>query len=260
MTNNTVIELDKVDFGYTSDLAIRNVSFSVQAGDFLGIIGPNGGGKTTLLRLVLGMLCPIHGNVLLLGDTPRKTRHNAGYVPQETNINKEFPIIVHDVVMTGLTTSKGFWRPFTKQQHMQADAILDKHGLLPFRKRRISELSGGQRQKVLLSRALVSNPSILFLDEPTASVDTTGEDEIYQHLVAINNAGTTIVLVTHNIGVMSKYIKSVACVNRHLHYHPDGKLDEMSVVDTFGCTVDIIAHGLPHRVFQSHHNCKDCHD
>ncbi len=255
------IEVRNVGFSYGSTVAIRNASFAIDNGDFFGIIGPNGGGKTTLLRLILGMIKPHSGTIQLLGETPLKSRFKAGYIPQETNLNKGFPITAHDVVLMGLTSTRGLGKPFTKKDHERADYVLEQLGLIDVRKRSIADLSGGQRQKVLLSRAIVSEPVILFLDEPTASVDTTGEDEIYEYLLKINKNGTTIVLVTHNIGVLSKYIKSVACVNVDVHFHPDGKLDEETITKTFGCPVDIIAHGIPHRVFDSHnHKKQDSHD
>jgi len=258
MTTNA-IELNNVEFSYGQNVAIRNAGFAVSAGEFLGIIGPNGGGKTTLMRLILGMLKPQSGSIKLLGDDPLRTRSKAGYIPQETNLNKNFPISVHDVVLMGLTSTRGIGRSFTHADHERSDQVLEQLGLLKYRKRSIADLSGGQRQKVLLSRALISRPSILFLDEPTASVDTAGEDEIYEHLCAINKIGTTVVIITHNIGVLSKYIKSIACVNIDVDFHPDGKLDDATMSKTFGCQVEIIAHGIPHRVFETHsHNCKDC--
>ena len=255
------IEVRNVSFSYGQTVAIRNALFSIRKGDFFGIIGPNGGGKTTLLRLILGMLKPQTGSITLLGESPLKARFKAGYIPQETNLNKGFPITVHDVVLMGLTSTRGIGRSFTKSDHTRADYVLEELGLADLRKRSIADLSGGQRQKVLLSRAIVSEPVILFLDEPTSSIDTTGEDEIYEYLLKINRSGTTIVLVTHNIGVLSKYIKSVACVNIDVHFHPDGKLDKETITKTFGCPVDIIAHGIPHRVFHDHsHKEQDSHD
>lgn len=253
------IEVRNVNFSYGTNVAIRDASFTIERGDFFGIIGPNGGGKSTLLKLILGMVKPQTGSIHLLGDIPAKTRNKAGYIPQETGLNKGFPITVHDVVLMGLTSMRGLGRPFKKSDHERVDFVLEQLRLADVRNRSIADLSGGQRQKVLLSRAIVSEPVILFLDEPTASVDTTGEDEIYEYLLKINKEGTTIVLVTHNIGVLSKYIKSVACVNKDVHFHSDGKLDEETVIKTFGCPVDIIAHGIPHRVFH-HHKKQDSHD
>lgn len=246
------LECTNVSFFYRAEAAVSNVSFSIDEGDFLGIIGPNGGGKTTLLRLILGVLKPHSGSIKLLGADPVKTRIAAGYVPQETSSNKEFPISVRDAVRMGLSARRGTGRRFTKEDKQQADRFIETFGLTAFRERRIGELSGGQRQKVLLARALVANPKILFLDEPTASIDATGTDEIYRHLERLNKEGTTVVLVTHNVGVVSKYIKSIACINRELFFHPDGKLDQETVNRTFGCPVDLIAHGIPHRVYHEH--------
>jgi zinc transport system ATP-binding protein len=247
-----VLELDRVSFSYGNEVAVSSATFSIERGDFLGIIGPNGGGKTTLLRLMLGVLRPQAGTLRLLGGTPEKARIAAGYVPQETTSNKGFPISVKDVVLSGLAARRGFGKSFTKEDHRRAYEFLEELGLSALRSRTIGALSGGQRQKVLLARALVAGPAILFLDEPTASIDTTGSDEIYAFLRALNEKGTTIILVTHNIGVVSRYIKSIACINKEVHFHPDGKLTEETVTKTFGCPIDLIAHGIPHRVFHDH--------
>ena len=252
MTRPPAIEVSHVSYYFRNEAAVRDVSFSIEEGDFLGIIGPNGGGKTTLLRLILGVLKPDAGTIRLLGDHPATSRRSAGYVPQETSTNKEFPILVRDAVRMGLAAVRGMGRQLTREDKTAADAMIDAVGLGALRNVTIGELSGGQRQKVLLARALVAKPKILFLDEPTASIDTTGTDEIYQHLERLNNAGTTVVLVSHNISVVSKYIKSVACINKELYFHADGKLDEATLTKTFGCPVDFVDHGVPHRVFHEH--------
>jgi zinc transport system ATP-binding protein len=247
-----VIEMENVSYSFGDEPVLQDVSLNVNQGDFVGIIGPNGGGKTTLLRLALGVLKPATGTVRLLGGPPDKTRIRAGYIPQETSSNKWFPISVLDVTLMGLLSRRRMLSRYTKSDREKASRILDELKLSPLKNRSIGDLSGGQRQKVLLARALVSEPSILFLDEPTASIDTLGQDEIYEYMLRINKTGTTVVLVTHNVGAVSTYIRSVACVNRRLFYHPDGVLDEKSISSTFGCPVDIIAHGLPHRVFHDH--------
>jgi zinc transport system ATP-binding protein len=246
------VEMNNVSFSFGEETVLENVSLTVNTGDFVGIIGPNGGGKTTLLRLALGVLQPSQGTVRLLGGPPEKNRIRAGYIPQETSSNKRFPISVIDVALMGLLSRRSMFRPYSREDREKAAAILDELKLSHLAHRSIGELSGGQRQKVLLARALVSDPQILFLDEPTASIDTRGQDEIYEHMMRINKAGTTVVLVTHNVGAVSSYIRSVACVNRKLFYHPDGVLDDEAIAATFGCPVDLIAHGLPHRVYQAH--------
>ena len=247
-----VIEMDDVSFSYGNEKVLENVNFSLEGGDFFGLIGPNGGGKTTLLLLILGMLEPLHGSVRLLGREPRETRRKAGYIPQEVSSNTSFPISVLDVVLMGLSSRRGMFHHYTRKDKEKALAVIEELHLTGLVDRHIGELSGGQRQKVLLARALVSDPEILFLDEPTASIDSTGQNEIYESLKVLNDAGTTIVLTTHNVGAISTYIKSIACVNRYFHFHPDGKLDEDDLKATFGCPVDIIAHGIPHRVLPKH--------
>lgn len=256
MTNTKVIEIENVSYSYDNTPALQNVTMSIEKGDFVGIIGPNGGGKTTLLKLILALIKPDSGTIKLLGDSPQKTRSLAGYIPQETNLNKTFPISVRDVILMGLVSKRGIGHHYTKGDKDKACQIIDKLNISKVKDRCIKELSGGQRQKVLLARALISEPEIIFLDEPTASIDSSGTDEIYDILRDLNKNGTTIIIVTHNIGILSKYIKSVACVNKELYFHSDKELDSNVITTTFGCPVDLIAHGVPHRVFEEHEHKK----
>ena len=252
MTSGPAIRVDHLTFSYGRQPAVDDVSLTIEQGDFVGMIGPNGGGKTTLLRLFLGLLKPDAGSVLLLGAPPGETRARVGYIPQETNLNKTFPVAVRDVALMGLSGRRGFGKRFTGADYLKVDIMLERLGLSSVAHRSIGQLSGGQRQKVLLARAMVADPQMLFLDEPTASIDSAGADEIYEHLRLLNETGVTVILVTHNIGILSRYVKSVACVNRSLYFHPDGKIDQESVNRTFGCQVDLIAHGIPHRVLHTH--------
>ncbi|MBN1757876.1 MAG: ABC transporter ATP-binding protein [Chitinispirillaceae bacterium] len=259
MTAEPAILMKDVSFSYGREPAVESVTLTVGHGDFVGVIGPNGGGKTTLLRLMLGLIKPHSGSVTLLGGTPHATRHRVGYVPQETGLNKSFPVAVRDVTLMGLAGKRGLGKRFLRADYLKADIMLERLGLSSVKNRPIGQLSGGQRQKALLARAMVADPEMLFLDEPTASIDAAGSDELYEHLRLLNGTGVTVVLVTHNVGILSRYVKSVACVNKTLFFHPDGKIDQESVNKTFGCEVDLIAHGVPHRVFHAHEG--DCrHD
>jgi zinc transport system ATP-binding protein len=246
------IMVDNVTFAYDNEIVLNKVSLHVPYGDFVGVIGPNGGGKTTLIRCILGILTPMQGTIRLLGDSPVKTRMFAGYVPQETSSNKLFPISVFDVVLMGKLRTRKLFHRYTREDREAAEAVLSDLKLSHLKNKAIGDLSGGQRQKVLLARSLVAQPRILFLDEPTASIDSKGQSELYTYLRDINGKGTTIVLITHNISTVSSYIKSIACVNQELFFHPDGILSESTVSKTFGCPVDIVAHGLPHRVYHTH--------
>ena len=250
--NDYAIQVDTLTFAYDTETVLSNVSLQVKNGDFVGVIGPNGGGKTTLIRCILGIIKPTRGSITLLGGPPEKTRMFAGYVPQETSSNKLFPISVFDVVLMGKLRTRKLFKRYTPEDREAAEAVLRDMKLAHLKNKAIGDLSGGQRQKVLLARALVAKPHILFLDEPTASIDSQGQSELYTYLRDINSAGTTIVLITHNVSAVSSYIKSIACVNQELYFHPDGILSEATISKTFGCPVDIVAHGLPHRVYHTH--------
>lgn len=241
------IETRDLWYRYDAHPVLTGVDLTVDEGDFVAVIGPNGGGKTTLLRLLLGLITPDQGEVRIFGEKPSQGRSLMSYVPQHTNINTDFPISVVDVVMMG-TLRSGMKRLARRKAAMEALAQID---MADFAARRIGELSGGQRQRVLIARALVSGPRLLFLDEPTASIDRQGQQEFYELLARLNQT-TTIVVVSHDFMALSPHIKSVACVNRELHYHPGAELTGEMLDLTYGCPVELVAHGVPHRVFSPH--------
>ncbi len=238
-------------FSYNGEPILKDVNLSIEKGDFLAIIGPNGGGKTTLLKLMLGLLTPDKGIIKILGKEPKIARHRISYLPQNTDINRGFPISVKDVVLMGLLGKKGIFKSYTKKDLKKAEEVLALFKMWDYRNRPIDELSGGQRQRVLLARAIISEPEILFLDEPTASIDTSTQSDIYEFLRELNKK-TTIVIITHDVGAISRHIKSVACVNRSLVFHEGGKITREMLDATYECPIDFIAHGLPHRVFPDH--------
>ena len=215
------------------------------------MFGPNGGGKTTLLKLILGLLKADRGKIRVLGQNPRQAAHRIGYVPQDIHINKNFPISVLDVVLMGRLRSGISWSHHKKDDRITAQAALEKVEMDQFKNRHIDELSVGQRQRIFIARALVTEPEILILDEPTASVDAKGQAEIYAILKALNEK-VTILVVSHDLLALSSYIKSVACVNRRVHFHGAAEVTEEMLEMAYQCPVELIAHGLPHRVLRTH--------
>jgi zinc transport system ATP-binding protein len=255
--NRNIIEINKLNFSYTSQPVLQDVNLEINAGDFLAMIGPNGGGKTTLLKLMLGLLSADRGRIRVFGKPPKEVSHRIGYVPQDVHINKDFPISVLDVVLMGKLKPGRGWSRHSQEDRMAANQALEKAEMADFHGRRIGELSGGQLQRVFVARALVTEPDLLFLDEPTASIDTKGQREFYALLKELNQT-ITIVVVSHDLMVVSGYVKSVACVNQRLHYHGHAELTGEMIELMYHCTaeevcpVELIAHGLPHRVLHTH--------
>ena len=255
--SDNIIEIQNLNFSYHSQPVLREVNLTVNRGDFVAMIGPNGGGKTTLLKLMLGLLKAESGAVRIFSKPPQDISHRIGYVPQDVHINKDFPISAVDVVLMGkLKPGRGWSRP-SQQDRLAAIEALDQVDMKKYRDQRIGELSGGQKQRVFVARALVTNPELLFLDEPTASIDTRGQNEFYSLLKELNET-ITIIVVSHDLMVISGSIKSVICVNQRLHYHGHAELTGEMIEMMYDCTADetcpveLIAHGLPHRVLHKH--------
>jgi zinc transport system ATP-binding protein len=248
--SDTVIQINSLWFSFNKHPVLKNVNIDIKRGNFTALIGPNGGGKTTLLRLMLGLLKPDKGNVQVLGKPPQRVSHRIGYVPQDIHINKQFPISALDVVLMGrLQRTRGRIRYSRKDRQIAGEA-LHRMDIGAFRDHRIEALSGGQLQRVFIARALASKPELLFLDEPTAHLDTTGQSELYELLKELNET-ITIVMVSHDLTMLSSYVKSVACVNQLVHYHDEAEITR-DMVDMYHCPVELIAHGMPHRVLRNH--------
>lgn len=250
MTATPAIDIRDVRFSYNGRPVLKEVTLTLDRGEFTALIGPNGGGKTTLLKLMLGLLKPDAGDIRILGEKPRAAAGRIGYVPQETGANKSFPISVMDVVLMGGMKPGDGRRWYSRSDRAAAERALDQVDMGDFRRCRIGELSGGQRQRVFMARALISEPEVLLLDEPTSSVDAVHQTQFYDLLKKLNDT-MTILLVNHDLMVISTYVKSVACVNRYIHYHSGAEItDEM--VRMYHCPVELIAHGIPHRVLKTH--------
>lgn len=241
-----LLSLQNVSVGYNQKAVLEDVNLDVYKHDFIGIIGPNGGGKTTLVKAILGLVPLIAGKI----EYNLKSK-NIGYLPQHFNFDKQFPIRVIDVVLSGLFDSKKNILRFSKQERKQANEILEKMGILNLSNSMISEMSGGQMQRVLLSRAMISNPEILILDEPTSYIDSNFEKELHETLKYLNET-TTILMVSHDIGTISYYVKSIACVNRSLHYHKSNIITQEQL-QQYNCPIQLITHGdVPHTVLHNH--------
>lgn len=245
-----VIQLEDVWFSRRGQTVLQNVNLTIEKGNFTALIGPNGGGKTTLIRLMVGLLKPDHGTVRVLGKPPGQTAKQLGYVPQSLDANARFPISVFDVVLMGRLKTFRRWPRHTRKDKEAAREALEGMEMWEFRNRHIGQLSGGQLQRVMIARALATDPDILFLDEPTASVDTKHQSEFYEILKELNRR-KTIIIVCHELMMINTYVKSVACVNRCVHYHDHAEVTE-EMIDMYQCPVELVAHGLPHRVLRAH--------
>jgi zinc transport system ATP-binding protein len=250
--STTAVSIENLSVYYRNTPALTGISLDVADGEYLGVLGPNGGGKSTLLKAILGLLPISCGSVRVYGQKPGENRKAIGYVPQNTALDERFPITLFEVVLTGRL--KEGLSPFFRYSRDDKDIVfqlLRKVGIEHLANRQISELSGGEFQKMLIARALAVNPRLLLLDEPTASVDASSRDQIYELLAELNK-NMTIILVTHDLLAISSQVHNLACLNRYLVYHGEPELTENIVTKLYGCPVDLIAHGVPHRVLKEH--------
>ncbi len=252
--NEPAIETRDLSFAYNHHPVLEAVNMRVRRGEFLAVLGPNGGGKTTLIRILLGILRPMQGRAMVLGEPPGESPQRVGYVPQSQSGADRFPINVMDTVLLGRLGHLGRWFRFSGRDYQMARHALEEVGMLEFSERSIGSLSGGQRQRVLIARALAGEPEILFLDEPTAAVDQAFHSRFYDLLKELNEQkNTTIVVISHDLSVLSSHVKAVACVNRNLYYHDAAEISQEMLEKVYHCPVDLIAHGhVPHRVLKHH--------
>jgi zinc transport system ATP-binding protein len=252
------IEIENVSLTLGQTLVLKDVTLRIARGTFLGLIGPNGGGKTTLLKCILGLLKPDRGTVTVLDQPATRVRPKGaiGYVPQHPIADLDFPVSIDDVVMMSRYPGIGAFGKASARDREIALRVLNDVGMAELKDRIIGQLSGGQQQRVLIARALASEPEILLLDEPTTGVDTRAQNEFYQLLGRLKNElNLTIVLVSHDIGVIPYYTDEVACVNQVMHLHGRSKevLTAESLRQAYGCEVELLVHGkIPHRVVGEH--------
>ena len=246
--DHPVIQIRDVEAAYQGNVVLTNVSLSVKEHDFIGIIGPNGGGKTTLLKVLMGLMKPVRGTIEYGID-----RSEIGYLPQGNQLDDRFPITVREVVASGLSKGLMISKRLSHSDREQLEKVFDQVGIGSLTSRPIGELSGGELQRTMLARAIVSSPKLLVLDEPDTHVDNRFELELYNILKELNQA-ITILLVSHDIGIISPYIKTIACVNRDLHYHTSNEISEEQL-KVYNCPIEMVTHGtVPHRVVQEHND------
>lgn len=249
---NKLINIDNIVAGYDNKIVLHDVSLDIWENDFLGIIGPNGGGKTTLLKIILGLLKPKSGSVRYFDGEKEVSSLKIGYLPQMNKIDKKFPISVREVVLSGLMAEKPRFRDFTSEQKQRAEEVIAQMGLQELAKRAIGDLSGGQLQRVLLGRSMVSRPKVLILDEPNSYVDKRFESHFYNLLEEISKE-SSIILVSHDIGTVLSMVKNIACVNETLHYHSGADISAEWLENKYACPIELVGHGdLPHRVLKNH--------
>jgi len=244
---NRILELKNISFSYSNNTILKNISLVIEKGDFIGLIGPNGSGKTTLLKIILGIL-PIQKGTILINGKPKEKFTDwpkIGYVPQKaTNIEVQFPATVKEVVAMGLLSGKSFPKIFNNEDSKKIIEALKKVNMDGYANRRIGELSGGQQQRVLIAKAMISNPQIVFLDEPTTGIDALSQQNFYDLLGELNNNGVTIVLVSHDIGRITKYVTKIASLNQKLEF--------------YGTHSEFCSHDNKHK--QKYHNHDLCLD
>lgn len=243
------LQIENVSVQYARHQALKNINLTVEEGDFLGILGPNGGGKSTLIKAVIGSV-PYSGRIGIFGKSGNLSA--VGYMPQSSDLNRKFPVNVLEVCLSAYLHRKWhFFYRYTAAMREEAHEYLRLVGIEHLAGRTIAELSGGEFQKLLLARTLLTKPKLLLLDEPTANIDPQSSEHIFEVLADLNK-DMTIIMVTHDLSAVASCVKSIACLSQTLIYHGEPKLNAEILTKMYGCPIDLIAHGHPHRVLPCH--------
>ena len=243
---NALVTIENLTVKYDDYTAIENVNLSIAKNKFITIIGPNGGGKTTLIKAILGFIEPHKGKII------KSPNLKIGYVPQKNSFEQEFPISVSQVILSGDLDSKiKFLHRYKTKSRKRLEETLKRLEISDLKNKQINELSGGQLQKVLLGRAIISNPNLLILDEPFSNIDTNSTNKYFQLLKKLSK-DMGILMISHDIGIITSYTDDVVCMNITAHYHHGSHLTNKQLQETYSCPVELIGHGIPHRVFPKH--------
>ncbi|HII05877.1 MAG TPA: metal ABC transporter ATP-binding protein [Methanotrichaceae archaeon] len=251
MTGASVVSIEDLSVNLGGRTVLDDVNLEVKEGDFLGLIGPNGGGKTTLLKAILGLVRPQRGRVLVFGMKTEAARKRVGYLPQKSLFDQKFPISALEVVMMGRYGKRGLFGRYSPEDRDSALDALSAVRMQEHADREIGALSGGQQQRIFVARALVSEPDLLLLDEPANGIDSSRQRVFYELLSELNEK-MTIIMVSHDISAVSTYVKKIACVNKRVYYHNSKELTAEDIEKAYECPVEMIAHGVPHRVLREH--------
>lgn len=256
-----LVKLHNVSVAYEGFEVLQQVNLTIDSTDFLGVIGPNGGGKTTLVKAILGAV-PYSGEIEFAPELFRDGERLIGYMPQLSGFDRAFPISVEEVVLSGLQGRRGFRRRYTREDRRAACALLEKMGIMEVADHPIGAISGGQMQRALLCRAIISEPRLLILDEPTNFVDNQFERALYQTLRALSEQ-MAIVMISHDVGTISSLVKEIVCVNRTVHRHHSNRITPEQLAN-YNCPIRLLSHGhIPHTVLEHHPGdgcCCDHHE
>ena len=253
---NVIVSLRNIGVKYEGMTALESVNLDIYTDDFLGIIGPNGGGKSSLVKAIMGAT-PYSGDIWFADALKQKNHYKIGYMPQVSEFDSRFPISIEEVVLSGLQTEKGFFGRYSKSDRNRVTPLLEQMGIANLAKRPIGEVSGGQMQRALLCRAIIAEPKLLILDEPTNFVDNRFEYEFYNIVKGLSHK-MAIVIVSHDLGTISSIVRNIVCVNRHVHRHDSNIITEEQLRN-YDCPIQLISHGdIPHTILGEHHHCSEC--
>jgi zinc transport system ATP-binding protein len=244
-----LLEMHSLTVAYDTNNVLEDIDLAVNENDFIGVIGPNGGGKTTLLKVILGLIKPVKGKIEF--NSSLINGNSIGYLPQISTGDANYPVTVTDVILSGMMIRKKILSRMSAADKKRTREVIEELGLSGMEQSSLAELSGGQLQRVFLGRAIIGNPRLLLLDEPGNFVDSTFEKDFYGKLKDLNSR-MAILMVSHDIGMISAHVKSYACVNRKLHYHSSSEISNEQLL-AYGCPIQLITHGeVPHTVLKSH--------
>lgn len=244
-----VVEISSVSKKFGRLSVLHDINLSINEKDLMAIIGPNGGGKSTLLKIIMGILTPDTGEVRVFGREPKKSRGLIGYLPQHVAFDPDFPINVFDTVLSG--RYHGLFKGYSKRDQQAVEKALKDVGIYKLRDRQISEISGGQMQRVFIARSIVREPKLLLMDEPMASIDPEMQNSFYELLSRLKDK-MTIILISHDVGAVSAHVDKIACLNRKLFYHGPVEGSAKGLEEVYKCPLELISHGIPHRVLGKH--------